>query len=117
MNLIEVISVVTLKRTDTTLDLSQMAKRFLLVFFSQKRGKSSNDKRKQIWIILEGEDVEENFLLSRGVPHPPYIVFLFPPVFPLFSRRRRLRRTKEKEKKKKKKTREAKNDHCIRTEY
>lgn len=29
MSLIEVISVVTLKRTDTTLDLSQKAKRFL----------------------------------------------------------------------------------------
>lgn len=28
MNLYEVISAVTLKRTDTTLDLSQMAKRF-----------------------------------------------------------------------------------------
>ena len=35
MNLDEVISVVTLKRTDTTLDLSQKAKRFLKYGVSQ----------------------------------------------------------------------------------
>lgn len=37
MSLIEVISVVTLKRTDTTLDLSQKAKRFGV--FKQKSKK------------------------------------------------------------------------------
>ena len=39
MSLIEVISVVTLKRTDTTLDLSQKAKRFGVL-------KKKNDQEK-----------------------------------------------------------------------
>ena len=42
MSLIEVISVVTLKRTDTTLDLSQKAKRFGVF-------KKRNIKKKQIF--------------------------------------------------------------------
>lgn len=60
MNLDEVISVVTLKRTDTTLDLSQKAKRF--GFFKRDQEEKNKKEVKKKTLIkkkLEKQKVKE----------------------------------------------------------
>ena len=68
MSLIEVISVVTLKRTDTTLDLSQKAKRFGVF-------KKKNIKKEKKLNKLETRKMMRNLLIPFSQILSPFILF------------------------------------------